>query len=145
MTRILKVVMLVSLAVGLLPRQQASGQVAQQKSARKPHPKQELKWESLGEGARVLRLWRSSLSPEQLQVAVLELEKQESSKFTADPTQYLKNYKVFGDSKLRGVVSMVDLSVTQRDKSPDDPPKGKCTFVVSHTSWCTSAVIYQCY
>lgn len=71
MTRMLKVVMLVSLAVGLLPRQQASGQVAQQKSARKLHPKQELKWESLGEGVQVLRLWKSSLGPEEPQIAVL--------------------------------------------------------------------------
>lgn len=145
MTRMVKVVMLVSLAVCLLPRQQVSAQVAQQKSAQNAHPKQELKWESLGEGVRMLRLWRSSLSPEELQVAVLELEKEESSKFIADPTQYLKNHKVFGDARLRGVVSTVDMSVTQRDKSPDDPPKGKCTFVISHTSWCTSAIVYQCY
>ena len=148
MTRMAKLVMLLSLAVCFLPAQQVSAQAAPQKSGQKAQIRPEPRWEKLGEGVRVLRLWESSLGPAQPQIAVLEMEKEEYKKFTADATEYLKDHRVFGNARLRGVVSAVDLSVTDPDnhsKSASHSPTGTCTAVISHTSWCTSATISYCY
>lgn len=148
MTRMARLVTLISLVAGLVAATPAFAQASPQNSRQKRQSKPAPQWEKLGEGARVVRLWRTSLGPARPQVAVLELEAEEYKKFAADPTQYLEKYEVFGKVRLNGVVSAVDLTVTEPGRSKklaNDPPVGGCTVLVSHTSWCTAASIAACY
>jgi hypothetical protein len=152
MNRMAKSVILLPLVVCFLPGQRSFAQQnMEQKSATKEPPQQELRWETLEPGVRVLKLWNSRLAPGYPQVAILEIEKSKYEAVTRNLTEYFEDHAVFErkEHKLNGFVSKVDLDVTSPSKygkpKSDPPPTGMCRMTAMHTSWTTSAMIASCY